>query len=228
MVTGIDDHFRFVVIAAVVAVPSGRAVCSAFAAAMRRYGVPFEVLSDNGKQFTGRHIPPQPVEVLFERICRQNGVNQRLTRPRSPATTGKIERSHKTLRQELLHHAVRFESLAAAQDAIAAWVHAYNHQRSHQALNMATPASVFRPHAPAPTSPSPSPRARMRPRHRCGSGDRATGRPATGVGGAVRGLRPTQWPGDSGAGTAAVLGSPGSGRTNVDRLGWPAQPAHPA
>jgi hypothetical protein len=36
---------------------------------MRRYGVPFEVLPDNGKQFTGRHMRPQPVEVLFERVC---------------------------------------------------------------------------------------------------------------------------------------------------------------
>jgi hypothetical protein len=45
LVTGIDDHSRFVVIAAVVAVPSGRAVCAAFTAAMRRYGVPAEVLT---------------------------------------------------------------------------------------------------------------------------------------------------------------------------------------
>jgi hypothetical protein len=44
MVTGIDDYSRFVVIAAVVAVQPGRAVCSAFTAAMRRYGVPFEVV----------------------------------------------------------------------------------------------------------------------------------------------------------------------------------------
>ncbi|MFF8868471.1 hypothetical protein ACF08B_41390 [Streptomyces sp. NPDC015139] len=46
MVTSIDDHSRFVVIASVVAVPSARAVCSAFTAAMRRYGVPFEVLTE--------------------------------------------------------------------------------------------------------------------------------------------------------------------------------------
>ncbi|MFD8376064.1 DDE-type integrase/transposase/recombinase [Streptomyces sp. NPDC059688] len=58
MLTGIDDHSRFVVISSVVAVPSARAVCSAFTAAMRRYGVPFEVLTDNGKQFTGRHTRP--------------------------------------------------------------------------------------------------------------------------------------------------------------------------
>lgn len=118
MVTGIDDHSRFVVIASVVAVPSARAVCSAFAAAMRRYGVPFEVLTDNGKQFTGRHQRPQPVEVLFERICQENGITQRLTKPRSPTTTGKIERSHRTLREEFLDHVVPFESLAAAQEAI--------------------------------------------------------------------------------------------------------------
>lgn len=100
MVTGIDDHSRFVVISSVVAVPSARAVCSAFTAAMRRYGLPFEVLTDNGKQFTGRHTRPQPVEVLFERICRENGITQRLTKPRSLTTTGKIERFHRTLREE--------------------------------------------------------------------------------------------------------------------------------
>jgi transposase InsO family protein len=92
IVTGIDDCSRFVVVSAVIMVQSGRAVTEAFAAAMRRYGVPFEVLTDNGKQFTGRHIRPQPVEVLFERVCRENGILQRQTKPRSPTTTGKIER----------------------------------------------------------------------------------------------------------------------------------------
>src|SRR5690348_17549189 len=56
-----------------------------------------EVLTDNGGQFTGRYVKPQPVEVLFERICRDNGIKQRLTKPASPTTTGKIERFHKTL-----------------------------------------------------------------------------------------------------------------------------------
>ncbi|MGW7318259.1 IS481 family transposase [Streptomyces sp. NPDC054865] len=149
MVTGIDEHPRFVMIASVAAVPSARAVRSVFTAAMRRYGVPFEVLTDNGKQFTGRHARPRPVEVLFECICRENAITQRLIKPRSPTTTGKIERFHRTLREEFLDHVVPFESLAAAQEAIDGWVHAYNHQRAHQALNMVTPVSLFRPHAPA-------------------------------------------------------------------------------
>ncbi|MFJ8962886.1 IS481 family transposase [Lentzea sp. NPDC102401] len=148
MVTGIDDHSRFVVITTVVAVPTGRAVCEAFTAAMRRYGVPSEVLSDNGKQFTGKYTKPLPVEVLFERICRDNGITQRLTKPRSPTTTGKIERFHKTLREEFLDHVAPFESITAAQEAIDGWVAGYNQQRPHQSLDMATPASLFRPNGP--------------------------------------------------------------------------------
>jgi hypothetical protein len=54
MLTGIDDHSRFAVISTVLAVPSGRAVADAFVRAMRTCGVSAEVLTDNGKQFTGR------------------------------------------------------------------------------------------------------------------------------------------------------------------------------
>ena len=60
-------------------------------------GVPEEILTDNGKVFTGRFNQP-PVEVLFDRICRENGITHRLTQPRSPTTTGKIERFHRSLR----------------------------------------------------------------------------------------------------------------------------------
>ncbi|MGU3497942.1 IS481 family transposase [Mycobacterium sp. C31M] len=144
MLTAIDDHSRFVVAATVLPVPSGPAVCDAFLAAIARWGAPFEVLTDNGKQFTGKFTRPLPVEVLFERICRDNGITTRLTKRHSPTTTGKIERFHKTLRRELLDETGAFESIKAAQAAIDEWVHAYNTVRPHQSLDMATPASLFR------------------------------------------------------------------------------------
>ncbi|MFJ9753214.1 DDE-type integrase/transposase/recombinase [Streptomyces chartreusis] len=96
LVTGIDDHSRFITIAKVVLQPSGRAVCEAFLAAMRRYGVPSEVLTDNDKQ-SPAVTPALPTEVMLERVCRENGITQQLTKPRSPATTRKIKRFHKTL-----------------------------------------------------------------------------------------------------------------------------------
>jgi transposase InsO family protein len=145
MLSGIDDHSRFVVCAAVLAIPSGRAVADAFTAAMKSYGVPSEVLTDNGKQFTGRFTRPRPAEVLFERVCREHGITAKLTGPYSPTTTGKVERWHRTLRRKLLDEAGPFADLPSAQAAITTWVHAYNHARPHQALDMATPASLFRP-----------------------------------------------------------------------------------
>jgi hypothetical protein len=144
VITGIDDHSRYCVIAAVVARATGRAVCSAFVEAMRIYGVPEEVLSDNGKQFTGRFGKPRPAEVLFERICRENGITQRLTRPRSP-TTGKIERLHQTLQLELLNEHEPFTSIEDAQAAVDAWRADYNADRPHQSLGMAFPAARFGP-----------------------------------------------------------------------------------
>ncbi|WP_318021556.1 IS481 family transposase, partial [Streptomyces sp. N50] len=157
LITGIDDHSRFIVIAKVVAQPTGRAVATAFAEAMAVYGVPSEVLTDNGKQFTGRFTRPFPAEVLFERICRENGITARLTKPRSPTTTGKIERFHKSLRRELLDDAGPFADQATAQAALDAWVHAYNHDRPHQALDMAAPATAFRPGPPGSHIELPAP-----------------------------------------------------------------------
>ena len=141
VVTGVDDHSRYCVIASVVARATGRAVCLAFAAALRAFGVPGEVLTDNGKQFTDRF--GKGGEVLFDRICRDNGITHRLTQPRSPTTTGKIERFHGSLRRELLDDAVPFADLAAAQAAVDAWVSEYNTTRPHQAIGMAVPADRF-------------------------------------------------------------------------------------
>ena len=145
IVTGLDDHSRYCVIARAVLRATARPVCRAFVEAMGVYGVPEEVLTDNGTVFTGRFIKPRPAEVLFERICRENGITQRLTRPRSPTTTGKIERLHQSLQLELLDVHGPFESLAALQAALDAWREEYNSDRPHQSLNMAFPASRFTP-----------------------------------------------------------------------------------
>jgi len=107
--------------------------------------VPAEVLSDNGKQFTGRFGKPRPAEVLFERICRENGITQGLTRPRSPTTTGKIERLHQTLQLELLKEHEPFASIGEAQAAVDGWRAEYNADRPHQSLGMAFPLGPVRP-----------------------------------------------------------------------------------
>jgi transposase InsO family protein len=142
IVSGVDDHSRFCVSALVVRRATARPVCDALARAMRAHGVPAQILTDNAKVFTGRSNTGG-AEVFFDRICRQNGTRHLLTAPRSPTTTGKVERFHKTLRQECLDGRV-FADIEAAQAAVDAWVHHYNHDRPHQGIGMVPPWERFR------------------------------------------------------------------------------------
>ena len=81
--------------------------------------------------------------MLFDRICRDNAIIHRLTAPRHPTTTGKVERFHGSLRRELLDDAVPFADLDTAQAAVDAWRQEYNTTRPHQSLSMASPAERF-------------------------------------------------------------------------------------
>ncbi len=150
LLTGIDDHSRYCVIAQVLVRATGRAVCVAFAQALARFGVPAEVITDNGKQFTdrfGRH-GTRNGEVLFDTICRRNGITHLLTAPASPNQNGKVERFHGTLRPDFLTDADPFETIEAAQAAVDTWVADYNTNRPHQGLDEqmpVTPADRFTP-----------------------------------------------------------------------------------
>ena len=166
IVSGIDDHSRFCVSALVVARATARPTCEALTLAMARYGVPNQILTDNGKVFTNR-FGPGTADVLFDRICRDNGIRHLLTAPRSPTTTGKVERWHRTLRREFLDDKV-FADIPEAQAALDAWVKTYNCDRPHQGIGMVAPWERFRlaaerteplaeitdDEAPAPTGPT--------------------------------------------------------------------------
>ena len=158
-VTGIDDHSRFCVAAGLVERANAAAVCRVFRAALDRHGTPEELLTDNGKVFTGR-LGPHPSEVLFDRMCRERGITHLLTGVRAPTTTGKIERFHKTLRAELLTGR-RFDSLHHAQQVLDSWVEDYNTRRPHQAIAMQVPARRFQLQLaaapPVPALPSRQP-----------------------------------------------------------------------
>jgi transposase InsO family protein len=165
LVTGVDDHSRFCVCAKVVLRATAKPVCDALRGAMEAHGMPEAILTDNGKVFTGRFGPGHGT-VLFDRICQENGIRHLLTAPRSPTTTGKVERFHQTLKKEFLRGLI-FDSLEDAQAQINGWVDEYNSLREHQSLGDRPPAERFAlarreplepPSAPVPASTAPTPR----------------------------------------------------------------------
>jgi transposase InsO family protein len=143
IVTGVDDHSRFCVCARIVARATARPVCDALSFALRTHGPPDQILTDNGKVFTAR-FGQGPGPVLFDKICHNNSVKHLLTAPYSPTTTGKVERFHKTMRQEFfIDHDRVHATIAEAQHALDAWVVEYNCDREHQSLGDRPPAERF-------------------------------------------------------------------------------------
>ncbi len=139
--TGVDDHSRYCVSAGLMHRANSKSVCDHFLRSLGRYGIPQEILTDNGKVFTGR-FGYKDTEVLFDKICRENGIEHLLTAPRSPTTTGKIERFHRTLRTEFLQEK-KFASFERAQGELDGFVKHYNSERPHQGMDMAIPKDRF-------------------------------------------------------------------------------------
>jgi len=167
-VTGIDDHSRFCVCARLVVRATARPVCDALVHALRQHGIPDQILTDNGKVFTGK-LGRKPAMVLFDRICHDNGIKHILTAPYSPTTTGKIERLHKTMRKEFFADKI-FDTLEEAQHALDAWVIDYNTNREHQAIGDVAPIRRFEVARPASlevvdgeiqTAPDPAPQKKF-------------------------------------------------------------------
>lgn len=65
-----------------------------------------------------------------------------LTAPRSPTTTGKVERFHETIRKNFLAAKV-LETLEETPAAFDVWVVEYKKERPHQGIGMVPPIRRF-------------------------------------------------------------------------------------
>ena len=57
------------------------------------------ILTDNGVQFTNRKQDTTAFEHIFDRVCRENEIEHRLTKIAHPWTNGQVERMNRTLKE---------------------------------------------------------------------------------------------------------------------------------
>ncbi len=133
--TILDDHSRFSIRIDPKSSPSG--VKDSFILAFQEYGLPDSVLSDNGPQFAGPHKGLS----FFERFLMDLDIRPIHGRPIHPQTQGKIERFHRTLKQEALRTTPA--TMAEAKARLENWRWLYNEVRPHHALGMKPPASIY-------------------------------------------------------------------------------------
>lgn len=130
LIAFIDDYSRFIVHAEYFTNATTENTLLAFARAIKQYGKPDAILTDNGTQFT----PARGEKGPFTEFCERNGIHHILGRIHHPQTNGKIERWFGTYKQEFKD----------GEDTLNSFVKYYNEERLHQGINYSTPIKRYK------------------------------------------------------------------------------------
>ncbi len=133
----IDDYSRYVVGLELYRSQTADQVLEVYRRAIGEYGVPKEMLTDRGRQYTNWRGSTR-----FERELGKERVRHIKSQAHHPMTLGKVERFWKTIYEEFLVRA-QFGSFVEAQERIRQWVQYYNHKRPHQGIGGLCPADRY-------------------------------------------------------------------------------------
>ena len=114
-----------------------RAICEA---AMREYGVPSRIRTDNGAPFAGTGL--LGLSKLSLGWMKMGIVHERI-QPGRPQQNGRHERMHRTLKEET--NKTGSLTFRLQQKKFDRFRHVFNNERPHEGLNNQTPASLYHP-----------------------------------------------------------------------------------
>ena len=130
LIAFIDDHSRYIVHAEYFENATTENTLLAFSNAITKHGVPEQILTDNGTQFTPARSESGP----FTKWCEKRNIKHILGRVHHPQTNGKIERWFGTYKIEY------DERFLCLND----FVKFYNEIRIHQGINYAKPLERYK------------------------------------------------------------------------------------
>lgn len=136
--TLIDGFSRFLLRCEALTEPDGKQVQRILDSAFLEFGRPKVIRSDGGPPFasTGPAMLPQ-LSVWLLRL----GIQIQIIAPASPQQNGRLERLHRTLKEETTSPAA--ENCTAQQRVFDVWRGEYNHIRPHEALKQRKPGSIY-------------------------------------------------------------------------------------
>lgn len=141
-----DAHSRFVLSCHALPSVKQEGVFPVFDWLFREHGRPGAIRTDNGNPFATQAIAGlSALNVWWIKL----GVGHQRIEPGQPQQNGRHERMHRTLKAETARPPE--QTMQAQQERFDAWQREFNQERPHEALDGATPASVYRP------SPRPMP-----------------------------------------------------------------------
>jgi hypothetical protein len=138
--TVLDDHSRYSIGIRACENEQACTVMSELVTMFRQYGLPVQMLMDNGSPWGDSG--GQPWTIVTSWLVRL-GIRVSHIRPHHPQTQGKDERFHRTLKAEVLRDRSLLD-LSACQRDFDPWREVYNRERPHESLGMKVPASRYR------------------------------------------------------------------------------------
>jgi transposase InsO family protein len=138
--TIVDDHSRYSIGIRACSNERETTVRRELTATFRCYGLPERMLMDNGPPWG----TPSAEHTALTVWLMQLGIAISHGRPHHPQTQGKEERFHRTLQAEVIGRRA-FRDLLDCQRHFDDWRIVYNTVRPHQAIDLATPATRYRP-----------------------------------------------------------------------------------
>jgi putative transposase len=133
-----DAHSRYLLRCQAVKRPTGACVWPIFDAALREFGVPLRVRSDNGPPFAG--LGAGGLSTLAIRLIKAGITPERIA-PGKPQQNGRHERMHLTLKNETASPPA--QTLRAQQRRFDAFRSLYNDERPHEALSQTPPVRHY-------------------------------------------------------------------------------------
>jgi transposase InsO family protein len=135
-----DAHSRFLLKCQITTKSDTTHVGAIFDSAFREYGLPDVIHNDNGTPFASR--APGGLSRLSMQWVKL-GILPERSRPGCPQDNGRHERMHSTLKQATLRPPAR--NRRRQQESFDHFRQEYNHERPHESLDDATPASCYQP-----------------------------------------------------------------------------------
>jgi transposase InsO family protein len=133
----LDDYSRYITGLGFYRSQTAEHVIETYRQAVGEYGVPKEMLTDNGRQYTNWRGTTR-----FEKELSKDRVKHIRSRAHHPMTLGKIERFWQSILAEFLQRA-QFTSYEDAASRICFWKKYYNYKRPHQGIGGLCPADRF-------------------------------------------------------------------------------------
>lgn len=108
------------------------------------------IQTDNATIFTNRYVgylkstnPLNPRSHPFDILCKNNNITHYLIDPGKPQQNGKVERSHRTDREEFWKN-LSFKDLNDLKQKTATYIRWHNEEREHLGINGLTPLEMLK------------------------------------------------------------------------------------